>query len=148
MSPKQRLKFVCVLVLAISLAAFAKDKERDWQAGTLRDSSRSRYFAGTVGNANSNGSVGDNGSFNGSTNSSETAIYRVYQNYEIEGDQYVYLAQEHIRWRWSKAADVAVNEKIKFAVDKRKLYVLDDEGKEHEMEIVKRILKQPNPPAQ
>jgi len=42
-------------------------------------------------------------------------------------------------------ADVAVNEKVKFAVDKRKLYVLDDEGKDHEMEIVTRILKRSNP---
>jgi hypothetical protein len=148
MRPTRRVALLTALALAASLSAVAKDKDRAWQTGTLRDSSRSRYFAGTVGNANTNGSVNDNGNYNGSTSSSETAIYRVYQNYEIEGDQYVYLAQEHIRWRWSKSADVAVNEKVKFAVDKRKLYVLDDEGKEHEMEIIKRILKLPSPPAQ
>jgi hypothetical protein len=28
-----------------------------------------------------------------------------------------------------------------YAVEKRSLYVIDDEGKEHKMEIVKRVLK-------
>ena len=30
---------------------------------------------------------------------------------------------------------------MKYAVDGRKLVVIDDDGKQHEMEIVKRILK-------
>jgi len=144
MRMKTKLTVFAFFTVLSCLSAVAKDKVRDWQTGILRDSSRSRYFAGTIGNANTNGSVNDNGSFNGSTNSSETAVYRVYQNFEIECDQFVYLAQERIKWRWSKAADVAVNEKVKFAVDKRRLYVLDDEGKEHEMEIINRILKQSN----
>jgi hypothetical protein len=147
MTHKRRITLLAVFALFACLPALAKDKDRAWQSGILRDSSRSRYFAGTIGNANTDGSVNDNGSYNGSTNSSETAIYRVYQNFEIEGEQYVYLAQEHIKWRWSKAADLAVNEKVKYAVEKRKLYVIDDEGKEHEMEIIKKVLKQPDPPA-
>lgn len=93
MRRKTKLAVFVFLTLLSSLSAVAKDKERDWQTGILRDSSRSRYFAGTVGNANTNGSVNDNGSFNGSTSSSEVAVYRVYQNFEIEGDQYVYLAR-------------------------------------------------------
>src|ERR1035441_1891939 len=109
------------------------EKQHDWQIGTVRDSTRSRYFAGTIGDANTNGSVNDDGRFNGNTSSSETAIYRVYQNFVIEGDQFVYLAQEHVKWRWSKPADLTVNGKVKYAVEKRKLYVIDDEGKEHEM---------------
>lgn len=134
-------------LLVFLLPAFtfsgATEKQRDWQTGTVRDSSRSRYFAGTIGGANSNGTVNDNGSYNGTTSSSQTAIYRVYQNFEIEGDQFVYLAQEHIKWRWSKPADLTVNGKVKYAVEKRKLFVIDDEGKEHEMEIVKKVLRTP-----
>jgi hypothetical protein len=33
---------------------------------------------------------------------------------------------------------------VKFAVEKRKLFVIDEDGKEHEMEIVKKVLKQPS----
>ncbi len=141
MNTRLRATFACVVLLLV--AGFAKaEKIRDWQSGTVLDTSRSRYFSGTVGNANSNGQVNDNGSYNGNSTSSETAIYRVYQNFQIEGDQYVYLAEEHIKWRWSKAADLTVNGKVKFAVENRKLYVIDDEGKEHEMEIVKKVLRQ------
>jgi hypothetical protein len=135
-----RKPFAFAFLLFLTATLLPAEKQRDWQTGTLRDSSRSRYFAGSVGHANTNGNIGDS-TYTGNTNSSETAIYRVYQNYEIEGDQYVYLAQEHIKWRWSKSADVAVNEKVKYAVEKRTLIVIDDEGKEHKMEIVKRVLK-------
>ena len=38
-----------------------------------------------------------------------------------------------------------VNGPVKYAIEKRKLYVIDDDGKEHEMEIVKRTLKTSEP---
>src|ERR1700728_262285 len=135
----RKLKPGILLFLIVSFS-FA-EKARDWQPGTVLDTNRSRYFAGTIGNANASGSVSDSGTYNGSATASETAIYRVYQNFLIEGDQYVYLAQEHLKWRWSKLADLTVNGKVKYAVEKRKLYVIDDEGKEHEMEIVKKTLR-------
>jgi hypothetical protein len=139
----RKLSIPLFSLLLVCTVANAADKTRDWQTGTVLDSNRSRYFAGTIGNANTNGTVNDNGNYNGNTSASETAIYRVYQNFVIEGDQFVYLAQEHIKWRWSKPADLTVNGKVKFAVEKRKLYVIDDEGKEHEMEIVKKTLRSP-----
>lgn len=119
-------------------------REPLWQTGIVRDSQRSRYFAGTVGNSNTNGSISDNGNYNGTTSGSQTAVYRVYQNFVIEGDQYAYFVQEHIKWRWSKPADLTVNGRVKYAVDKRKMYVIDDEGKDHEMEIVKKVLRDIN----
>jgi len=36
-----------------------------------------------------------------------------------------------------------VNGPVKFAIEGRKLFVLDDNGKEHEMEIIERILRLP-----
>jgi hypothetical protein len=140
----QRVFTLFAFLLLISTFATA-EKNRDWQIGTVLDSNRSRYFAGTVGDGNTNGTINDNGGYSGNTTTSETAIYRVYQNFVIEGDQYVYLAQEHIKWRWSKPADLTVNGKVKYAVEKRTLYVIDDEGKEHEMEIVKKTLRVPEP---
>jgi len=68
-------------------------------------------------------------------------LYRVYENLTIEGDDMVYVTQERIRWRWSKAAQVTVNGEVKYYVDKRKLHVLDDSGKEHVIQIVKQIRK-------
>jgi hypothetical protein len=138
-----RRLFVMALLAAVPLTA---GKERDWKTGKVLDSQRQRYFAGTVGNGSTNGTVGDSGTYSGQTNSSSTAIYRVFETFVIEGDKYVYLAQERLRWRWSKAANVTVNGPVKYAVEKRKLYVMDDDGKEHEMEIVKKTLRLPDQP--
>jgi hypothetical protein len=33
---------------------------------------------------------------------------------------------------------------VKYAVEKRKLYVMDEDGKEHEMEVVKKTLRLPD----
>jgi hypothetical protein len=141
MIDRRRTITVALFVLCVSLFA-SGEKQRDWQTGKALDSERSRYFAGTVGNANTNGHISDNGSCNGNTSGSSTAIYRVYQDFAIGGEPYVYLAQEHIKWRWSNAANPTVNGSVKYAIEKRKLYVIDD-GKEHEMEIIKKTLKTP-----
>jgi len=144
---KRRNALFAVLILLFGLTPVVKaEKQLDWQVGILRDSERSRYFAGTVGSSNTNGTAtayGDTATYQGTTNTSKTAVYRVYQEYEIEGDQYVYLAEQHIKWRWSKAADITVNGRIQYAVDKRKLYLVDDQRKVYELQIVKKILKTP-----
>ena len=120
-------------------------KERDWQNGRVLDTDRQRYFAGTVGNGNTNGTVdGESGTYRGQTNSSSTAVYRVFQTFVIEGEKHVYLAQERLRWRWSKPANVTVNGPVKYAVEKQKLYVMDEDNKEHEMEIMKKTLRVPD----
>lgn len=134
-----------VLTAVFGSCGTAAEKQRDWQTGTVLDSQRSRYFAGTVGNASPTGTSqtsGNSGTYQGNTNSSQTAVYRVFETFLIEGETYAYLAQERLRWRWSKPANVIVNAPVKYVVEKRKLFVMDEDGKEHEMEIVKKILRQ------
>jgi hypothetical protein len=138
-----------ILVDLLAGLAFGAAKQRDWQTGKVLDTQRQRYFAGTVGSSNSSGTVdvnGDSGTYRGQSDGASTAVYRVFETFVIEGDQYVYLAQERLRWRWSKAANVTVNGPVKYAVEKRKLYVMDEDGKEHEMEIIKKTLRLPDQP--
>jgi hypothetical protein len=105
--PSRNGLLLSVLVLIAGVAVFGAAKQRDWQDGKVLDSQRSRYFAGTVGSSNTTGNVdSDSGTFRGQTNGSETAVYRVFETFVIEGDKYVYMAQERLRWRWSKAANV------------------------------------------
>lgn len=141
--------FLLVLLLLTTTATFGAEKKRDWQTGKVLDSERSRYFAGKVGSANTTGSAqanGNYGTYQGNTSSSQTAVYRVFETFVIEGETTVYLAQERLRWRWSKAANLTVNGPVKFAIEKRNLYVIDEDGKEHEMEIVKKTLRLPGQP--
>ena len=129
-----------VAVLALTTVAYAKQKERAWQTGKLVGTDEARYFAGTVGSSNTTGEIYDS-TYSGDTSSSQTAVYRVYQTYIIEANRYVYVAKERLRWRWSKPANLTVNGPVKYAVEKRNLFLLDEDGKEDEATISKKVLK-------
>jgi len=137
---KRSLLVLLVIASIMSVPTQAKDK-RDWQTGKVLDTDEARRYAGNIGNGSSTGTLSGNGTYSGSTTSSSTAIYRVYETYVIELGDYVYVAQERLRWRWSKGADLTVNAPVKVAIEKKTLYVLGEDGKEHEAEITKKILK-------
>ena len=155
-----------VLVAASCSVATAKPADHQWSTGKVLDENRARYFAGMINNSSSqtteNGSVsgtanstsyGDttntqiDGSYQGTRSTSSSGysvpVYRVYDNLVIEGDDSIYITSEHIRWRWSKGAHVAVNGTVKYYVEGRKLHILDDDNKEHTADIVKEIRKTP-----
>jgi hypothetical protein len=141
----RQITFALCLSLCASIARSGV-KERHWQEGKLLDNERARYYVGSVGNNTQNGSAQTNGTYGtyqGSGSSSTTALYRVWETFVIEGETHLYIAQERLRWRWSKPANLTVNGPVEFAVEKRKLFVMDDDGREHEMEIVKQVLKSP-----
>jgi len=108
-----------VVLLTLTHEATGAEKVRDWQTGKVLDSERSRYFAGTVGNASTTGTAqtsGNYGGYQGNTHTSQTAVYRVYETFLFEGETHAYLAQERLRWRWSKPANLTVNAHAKFAI--------------------------------
>jgi hypothetical protein len=77
---------VVLLVMLVPPLALSAEKARDWQSGKVLDTERSQYFIGTVGSGSTTGTVQGNGTYQGQTNTSQTAIYRVYQTFAIEGD--------------------------------------------------------------
>ncbi len=136
--------FCLLLCLVLGVAMAAKD--RNWETGKVLDANHSRYLAGMVGSSQTIGNAqiyGNSGSYNESTSGARHAIYRTTETILIEGTEYAYFAEEAHRSRWKKNALLTVNAPVKFAIEKRKLYVIDDEGKEHEMEITKRVLRLP-----
>ncbi len=163
-----RKNILAVVFLAFCplLFAHAKKPDHQWSVGRILDENRARYFAGIFNDSSSNTtqsgtwngsanstSIGNStntqaygnysGTSNTSTSGTSTAMYRVYDNLVIEGDDTVYITSERLIWRWSKGAHVAVNETVKYYVDGRKIHVLDNDGKKHTAEIVKEIRKVP-----
>jgi hypothetical protein len=133
-------------LLPLLAPAPAAEKARDWQDGKVLDTPNDQAITrGPVGSSSTtgNGQVnnGGYGTYQGQTTSTHHAVYRVYETFMIEGKTHVYVAQQRLKWKWSKPAMLTVNGPVKFAVDKRRLFVIDDEGKEYEMSIVKRVLK-------
>jgi len=137
---------VTLCLLAFACAAFCHaTKNPVWLDGKVLDTARNRYFAGTINNSNESGSVyanGNNATYEGSSTGSNIAVYRVYANYVIDGGDTVYLLEERLHFRWSKAANLTVNGPIKYYVDGRKMHFIDDQGKERTVEIIKKTLKQ------
>lgn len=154
--------------LALSLTAFAAQNQgHQWLVGRILDEGRARDFAGIANNSSSSATA--SGSANGaadstssgtSTNTTPSAassgagktsnsgfsrpIYRVHENLLLEGSDTVYVTSERILLRRSKSAHVAVNGEVRYYVDGRNLHILDEDGKEHTVAIIKEIKKSPS----
>lgn len=138
------LSSLCVAVLTSQ--AFSAKKPLDWQTGKVLDMNRNGYLVGTYRNTHAYGTAnasGNYGSYQGTRYGSATNIYRVCETFAIEGNTEIYIASERLRWRWSKPIDLTVNAPVRFAVRKQKLFVVANDGKEHEMHIAKVILRKP-----
>lgn len=126
-----------IATFTLSFNAAGAERQRNWQTGKVVDSQRSRYFYGTVDNANKSAQANRN---HGDTTSSQT-VYRIYETFLIEGETQAYLAQEGLRFKYSKAANLTMNGPVKFAAKKRKLFVVGEDGRQREMEIIKKMTK-------
>lgn len=149
--------FTVGLISLLPAAVYGKRKERDWKIGLLLSNSQARHFVMMLHNSQTNttsstdvsGNVSEEGSLSASgttrssanTNGYSVPVYRVYETYVVKGNSEYYVARERLRWRWSKAADAAIGERIKYAVQGRSLYLLDDQGHEHHATIVQRVLR-------
>ena len=120
----KRILYTAILTLLAAVLVFgASDKKHEWQEGKLIDVSTEPYTYGSVVN-------GTGGIHQGE-----------YITYRIDDGKYIYVAK-HSHRRHDKALPVTVNDKIKFAVEKEKVYILDEDGKEHELKFVKKTLKE------
>ena len=134
-----RLGFIFALAAVMAGQTFAATA-RDWQEGTLLETEQEKVPSGTTYNSNTDGSTkpkGDKTTYSSNTTTTATQDYDTYQLHTIQGGEKVYTATERLLFPWSKPANVTVGEKVKYAVEKNKLYFLDDDGKEHKASVKK-----------
>jgi hypothetical protein len=121
------LPLIAVLLFLFVSPSFATKIPADaWQTGTLvssEESSHSRV-------------VGVNG----------TVVGREYPivHYVIDTPQYIYEANLALRHERDKRPALTVNGPIKFAFVKSDLFIQDEDGKEIEVKLTKKTLKQGN----
>jgi hypothetical protein len=65
----------------------------------------------------------------------------VSQDVVIGWETHTYFARKWLSWRF-KPANLTVNGHVKFAIDKRTLFVIDEDGEEHRMEIMRKVLRE------
>ncbi len=131
------LTWITAVVVALSLAypALGGKKPRNWQTGKLLDSQRSQNLVGAVERPAGFGAT-----------SRTRNVYETEDTFVIETETYVYTVSEVVRG--ARHANVTVNGPVKFATEGTTLYLVDEGGKEHRTEIVKKVLRQAPEPAQ
>lgn len=127
-------------------AARASEKDRAWQAGQLLSLMSNRYFANIGYSSEIDGSAwtlvqGSDGRYSvGARASAPASATFVYDNYVIESQFCVYLVQ-HARPRSEQPVRFPGTRPLKFAVEKSKLWVIGEDGKEYETKVVKLLQK-------
>lgn len=129
---------VAILIALAATIAPGAQKTRDWQPGTLLDTEHNIYFGrGYASLSDTTMSFGDRST--GSeirVGSRSPADNFVLDEYVIESETDVYLV--HImRLRTNKPYRLSANTPVKFAVQKKKFWLLDADGAELQMSIAK-----------
>jgi hypothetical protein len=120
---------------------------RQWQSGKLLDTEQQKVQEGgttTTYNTDGQAKTRSNGKtdYSQTTTATTTDNTDTYEVYTIQGPDKTYIAREKLLFPWSKPANVTVGADVKFAIDGRKLYILDEDQKEHKASIVKTSLNQ------
>jgi hypothetical protein len=132
------LRIATLAVLAAALAP-AAPKNRDWQTGTILDTQDNIYFGRAEKHPSDAGmSFGDPAA--GSQIHVGTRAPGddfVVDQYVVESEAYVYLVQT-MRLRSNKPYLLPAKTPVKFAVEKKKIWLLGADGNEYQASITKR----------
>ena len=124
----------------------ASTKDRAWQGGNLLSVAANNYFFNVTYTSDQDGSSwpfsqGSDGRFTVTGQiAANTASFYTYDNYVIESEFVAYLVQR-MRPKTSPAVRLPGTKTLKFAVDKGKMWVIDEQGIEYEFKVVKLIQK-------
>jgi hypothetical protein len=139
-----RFKVLTFVVCFVMMGSIMKGDDRNWQTGTLTATEKQRVPTGSTVNSYSSGSEKDRGDredYSANTTKMTSDDYDTYELYTIQSGNTVYVASEHLFFPWSKPANLTIGKSVQFSVENNKMYVLDADGKEHTVNIVKTVLK-------
>jgi hypothetical protein len=137
-------KALRILACVLCAAGIVAAAPRNWKSAVLTSMEQQKVNEGSTTTTNKDGQIKDKGNktdYSSNSTTTSTDNIETYQMYTIESDKVIYVASEHLLFPWSKPANVNVGENIKYVVDKGKIIILDDDGKEHKATIVKTSMK-------
>jgi hypothetical protein len=126
-------------LLLITTIAFANA----WQTGKLTDTEKQEVPTGSTTTYNSDGQAKD-GKYSRNTTAHTTDNTDTYQVFTIETPTKTYIVREKLNFPWSKPANIALGEQVKFTVQGNRLTILDDDQKQHKTSVVKASVTQPH----
>lgn len=139
---KARLLLAVVLVVGVACASWSQQKKtRNWQEGVLLSVEKTKELDSTTTTTDTEGKVKPGDKYSEQSTSTKNQNYDYYAIYAVQAGDIIYTARQHLLFSFSKPANIALGEKLKYAVEKDKLYMLDDDGKEFSAKVVKQALK-------
>jgi len=112
-----------------------------WQTGKLTDTEKQEVPTGSTTTYNTDANAKD-GSYSRNTTAHTTDNTDTYQVFTIETPTKTYIVREKLNFPWSKPANIALGEEVKFIVQGNRLTILDDDQKQHKTSIVKASVTQ------
>ena len=131
------------LLVLLAMPAFAATA-RDWKTGTLTEIDQEKVPSGSISHSSADVTAKDKGDktqYSGTKTTTTSQDYDTFQIYTVEGGSKIYTAKEQLLFPWSKPANITAGEKVKYVIDKNRMYLLDDDGKEHKAKITKVKMK-------
>jgi hypothetical protein len=126
------------LLLATTLALAA-----DWHTGKLMDTEKQEVPTGSTTQYNTDAQA-KNGKYTQNTTAHTSQDTDTYQVFTIQTPTKTYVVREKLNFPWSKPANIALGENVKFMVQGNKMTILDDDQKQHKASVVKASLTQSN----
>ena len=123
----RRLLYSALVFVVFSAVSVAKD--RAWRTGTLVDS-QTQSGTRTVGIPPTI-----------ITGPKIKSLRNDVTFYTIDDGKYVWVVSRHMTKEEDKPLNVTLNAPVKFAIEKKNCYLLDDEGEEHKLALERKILK-------
>jgi hypothetical protein len=133
---KRGLVLSTVVILLLVSLALGDKKDREWKTGKVLDTESASFR--TYGGSNTEGRVNPDGTYSAST--SQASWNHKKYVFAIQGDDVIYIVSHVLSFRWSKEVQLTVNGPVKYAVEKNKLYLVDENNREFKMKIEKKIL--------
>jgi hypothetical protein len=135
----RRIRFVALLPALLLTTTLALASS--WQTGKLVDTEKQEVPTGstTTYNTNSQANNGRYSQYSTAHTNDETDTYQVFT---IQSHTKTYIVRQKLNFPWSKPANIALGEEVKFTVQGNKMTILDDDQKQQKATIVKASLTQ------
>jgi hypothetical protein len=140
--PMKHIRLTSALLPALLLTTTLA-LANSWQTGKLMDTEKQEVPTGSTTHYNTDAQA-KNGSYSKNTTAHTAQDTDTYQVFTIETPTKTYIVREKLNFPWSKPANIALGEEVKFMVQGNKMTILDDDQKQHKTSIVKASVTQPH----
>lgn len=112
-----------------------------WQTGKLMDTEKQEVPTGSTTHYNTDAKA-NNGRYSQNSTAHTTDDTDTYQVFTIQTHTKTYIVRQKLNFPWSKPANIALGEEVKFTVQGNKMTILDDDQKQQKATIVKASVTQ------